>query len=113
MAFLIAQAPQGAIDQSTQLISSTVNGWMQGFSMVGDRNRLVTFEACFHHATHVIVAALLVAVLIAQVDFHSRDVIADLAQGTFYDATDMSDHCLVTFDIVVGINLDLHGVLLL
>jgi hypothetical protein len=58
--------------------------------MVSDSNRLVAFEACFHHATHVVIAVLLVAVLIAQVDFPSRDVIADLAQGTFYDTTEMS-----------------------
>jgi len=112
MALLIAQPPEGAIDQSAQLISSAVNGLIQGLSMVSDRNRLAAFEACFHHATHVVIAVLLVAVLIAQVDFHSRDVIADLAQGTFYDATDVSGQCLVTFDIAVGINLDLHGVLL-
>jgi hypothetical protein len=80
--------------------------------MVSDRKRLAAFEACFHHATHVVITVLLVAVLITQVDFHSRDVIADLAQSTFYDATDVSGQCLVTFDIPVGINLDLHGVLL-
>jgi len=113
MALLIAQPPEGAIDQSAQLISSAVNGLAQGLGMVSDRNRLTAFEAGFHHATHVVIAMLLVAVLIAQVDFHSRDVIADLAQGTFYDATDVSGQCLVTFDIAVGINLDLHGVLLL
>jgi hypothetical protein len=112
MALLIAQPPQGAIDQSAQLISSAVNGLIQGLGMVSDRNRLTAFEACFHHATHVVIAVLLVAVLIAQVDFHPGDVIADFAQGTFYDATDMSGQCLVTFDIVVGINLDLHGIFL-
>ena len=63
MALLIAQPPQGAIDQSAQLISSAVNGLIQGLGMVSDRNRLSAFEACFHHATHVVIAVLLVAVL--------------------------------------------------
>jgi hypothetical protein len=80
--------------------------------MVCDRNRLAAFEAGFHHATHVVIAMLLVAVLIAQVDFHSRNVIAELAQGTFYEVTDVSSQCLVTFDIAVGIDLDLHGIFL-
>jgi hypothetical protein len=81
--------------------------------MVSDRNRLMALEACFQHATNIIIAVLLVAVLISQVDFHSRDVIADLAQGTFYDVTEMSGQFLVTFDIMVGINLYLHGIFLL
>jgi hypothetical protein len=80
--------------------------------MVSDRNRLTAFEAGFHHATHVVIAMLLVAVLIAQVNFHSRNVMAELAQGTFYEVTDVSSQCLVTFDIAVGIDLDLHGILL-
>ena len=49
--------------------------------MVRDRDRLAAFEAGFHHATHVVMAAFLVAVLIAQVDLHSRDLIAESAQG--------------------------------
>ncbi len=69
-------------------------------------------EPGFHHATDVPIAAFLVAVLIAQVDLHSRDVIAEFAQGTLYYATDLSGQWLVTFNVTVGIDLDLHGVLL-
>jgi hypothetical protein len=69
-------------------------------------------QAGFHQAAHVVIAALLVAILITQVNFHSRDVIADSTQGTLHNATDPSGQRLVTFDITVGIDLDLHGVLL-
>jgi hypothetical protein len=105
---LIAQPPEGALDQSGQLICSAVNGLVQGRGLVRDRDGLAAFEAGFHHATHVLIAALLFAVLIAQVDFHSRDVIADSAQGTLHDATDLSGQRLATFDVTVGIDLDLH-----
>ena len=110
---LIAQPPEGALDQSGQLICSAVDGLVQGRGLVSDRDGLAAFEAGFHHATHVVIAALLVAVLIAQVDLHSRDVIAESAQGALHYATDLSGQRLVTFDVMVGIDLDLHGVLLL
>jgi hypothetical protein len=79
---------------------------------VSDRDGLAAFEAGFHHAALVVLATL-VAALVAQVDLHSRDVIADSAQGTLHYATDLSGQRLVTFDVTVGIDLDLHGVLLL
>jgi hypothetical protein len=107
---LIVQPPESALDQSGQLIRSAVNGLVQGRSLVSDRDRLVAFEADFHRTTHVI-AALLFAVLITQVDLHSRDVIADSAQSTLDYVTDLSGQRLVTFNITVGVDLDLHGVL--
>jgi hypothetical protein len=76
---------------------------------VSDRDGPATFEARLHHATHGVIAALLVAVLIAHVDLYSRDVIADSAQGTLHNATDSSDQPLVTFDVTVGIDFDLYG----
>jgi hypothetical protein len=79
---------------------------------MSDRNGLVTFEAGFHHATHVVIAALLVAVLIAQVDFDLRNVIAESAQGILHDASDLGGQHLVTFDVMVSMDLDLHGILL-
>ena len=74
--------------------------------------KLAAFEAGFHYATHVVSADLLVAVLIAQVDFHARDVIAKQVQGTLDHAADLSGQCFSTFDVAVRIDLDLHGALL-
>jgi hypothetical protein len=109
---VIAQPPEGALDHSGQLICSAVDGLVQGGCLMSDRAALMAFEAGFHHTALVVVAAL-VAGLVAQVDFHSRDVIAEPAQGTLHYATDLSGQRLVTFDAMVGIDLDLHGVLLL
>jgi hypothetical protein len=45
------------------------------------------------------------------VDLHSCDVIAESAQLTLHHATDVSAQRVETFDVMVGIDLDLHGVL--
>ena len=58
-------------------------------------------------------ADLLVAVLVAQVDLHSHDVIAESAQGPLHYATDLSSQRLAIFDVVTGVYLNLHGFLLL
>ena len=55
---------------------------------------------------------VLSAVLVAQVYLHSRDVIAEPAQGALDCATDLSGQRLATFDVMVRIDLYLHLVLL-
>jgi hypothetical protein len=109
----MVQPSEGALDQSGHLIRSTVNGLVQGRCLVSDRDGSLAFEVGFHHAAYVVIAALLGAVLIAQVDFYLRNVIAESAQGTLHDATNLSGQRLVTFDVMVSIDLDLHGSLLL
>jgi hypothetical protein len=95
------------------LIRSAVNGLVQSGCLISDRDGLTTFEADIHHAAHVLITALFVAVLIAQVDIHQGDVIAETAQSILDYSTDLISQRLVTFDVMVGIDLDLHGVLLL
>jgi hypothetical protein len=75
---------------------------------MSDRAALMALEAGFHHAALVVVAAL-VAVLVAQVDLHSCDVIAESSQGALHYAIDLSGQRLMSFDVMVGIILDLHG----
>jgi hypothetical protein len=109
--FFNALSSEGALDQSGQLTCSAVDSLGHGCFLVSDRDGLAAFEAGFHHAALVVLGAL-VAALVAQVDLHSRDVIAEMAQSTLHYATDLSGQSLVTFDVMVGIDLDLHGVLL-
>jgi hypothetical protein len=108
----MAQPSEGAFDQIGQLIRSAVNGLIRGGGMVSDRDGLAAFEADFYHTAYVVIAALLVAVLIAQVDFDLRNVIAESAQGILHDASDLGGQHLVTFDVMVSMDLDLHGILL-
>lgn len=86
MVSLIVQPSEGALDHSGQLASRTIDGQVQRGSLMRSRDGLAAFEAGFHHAAHVVIAHFLVAVLIAQVDFHPRDVIAEPTQGTIHDA---------------------------
>jgi hypothetical protein len=109
----LAKPPDGVLDQSGQLIPGAVDGLVYGRGLVSDRDGLPALQAGFHHATHRVMADLLVAVLVTQVDFQPRDVMAESAQGTFHYATDLSGQGLVTFDVVTRVYLNLHGVLLL
>jgi len=109
---LIVQLAEGMLDQSGQLIGSTVNGLVQGSCSVSDRDGLAAFEASFHHAALVVVAAF-TGIFVAQVHLHSRDVIAESAEGILYDGTHLSGQRFMTFDIMVGIDLDLHVALLI
>jgi hypothetical protein len=104
-------APKRALDQPGQLIRSAVDGLIQGRSPVSDRDGLAAFHAGFHHAP-LVALAVLIAVLVVQVDLHSRNVIANPAQRTLDYLTDLSSQRLVTFNVMVGIDLYLHGVLL-
>jgi hypothetical protein len=78
---LLALPPEGTLDHSGQLLRCAGDGFVQGRCMMRDSDWLAPFETGFHHATHGVMADFLVAVLVAQVDLHSRDVIAESAQG--------------------------------
>jgi hypothetical protein len=106
------QSAERVRDQSVQLFCRAVDGLTQGRGLVSDRNGMSAFEACFNYAALVVLAALVDAVL-AQVDLHSSNAIVDSAHGILHYTAYMSGQCLVTFDVVVGIDLYLHGVLLL
>jgi hypothetical protein len=47
------------------------------------------------------------------VNIHLSDVFAESAESILYYAADLSDQRLMACDVVIGIDLDLHGVLLL
>jgi hypothetical protein len=111
MNLVIVQPPEGALNRSGQFISSTIDSLMQGLGMVRGGDGLAAFEAGFDNAAFVILAAF-VPSRVAQVNLHSRDVIAESAQGALHCTTDMIDQSLLTLDIVVGINLNLHDAFL-
>jgi hypothetical protein len=95
-----------------QLACSATDSLTHGLRMVSHGDRLAAFEAGFHHATHVILAAF-VAVLVAQVHLHPRDVITESVQRLSHYTPNLSIQCYLTFDVVVGANLYLHSVFLL
>ena len=103
----------GTLDQSAQLIYRTVDSFAHGGRLVSDREGPVAFEVRFDHAADVVIAALLVTVLIAQMDLHLHDLIAESVQGALHDSTDLRGPRRLPFNVTVGVDLDLHGFLLL
>jgi hypothetical protein len=111
--FLIVDPLESASNQVNQLVCGANNGLVQGGCLISDCDGMAADKTGFDHAAHIVMAALLVAILIAQVDIHLREVFAEPAESILYYAADLSDQRLMACDVVVGIDLDLHGVLLL
>src|SRR5664280_382653 len=89
---------------------SALDSLVKGRCLVSDRDRLPSFKTGFHH-TALVVRATLIAVFVAQVNFHSRYMVAESDQGIFHYVTDVSAQRLMAFDVMASINLYLHGVL--
>ena len=68
MTLLIAQPAECALDQSGQLMCCAVDGLVQGRGPMSDCDGLAALRGELPSCTHVAIAALLGAVLIAQVD---------------------------------------------
>jgi hypothetical protein len=107
------QSTQRVLDQVECFLRSPVNGLVQSRGMMGNRKGLVAFETGFDHAAYVVITVLPIAVLIAQVNIDMGDAIADFAQRILYNAPDLIRQGCVTFDIVIRMDLDLHGGFLL
>jgi hypothetical protein len=71
------------------------------------RNRLVTFQARFHH-TALVMAPGFHAVLVAQVDFDPGNMVCQMTQGALHRGFGLLNHCFVTFNVMIGIDLDFH-----
>ena len=56
------------------------------------------------------VATLLVAVLVAQVHFHSRNVMTESDELILNDPSDLSRQLFTAFDVMVCIDLNQHSV---
>jgi len=73
MGLLFAMPPKCALDQSGQLVGGTSDGILYAGCLMGDRDRLTTFESRLHHASRIVRTAV-VTIFVTEVNFHSRDV---------------------------------------
>lgn len=96
-----------AVDQPVQFVCRASDSLVQIVRVLGDRQWGAALQAGLNQATFVVLARLL-AVLVAQMNLDPRDVIAVPGQGVFDFACGPSRQCLVAFNVVVGIDLDLH-----
>lgn len=79
-ATLSIMTPERALDQSDQLIGSPIDGLVDGRGILCNRDGLAALQSGFHQAALVVLAAL-IAVLIAQMNLYSCNVIANPVQG--------------------------------
>lgn len=77
--------------------------------MVSDSDRVAPLESSLHYAALIMLTAL-ATVLVAQMDLDPRDAIARMGQRLDDDTSDPGLQRFVMLDIVVGIDLDQHGV---
>jgi hypothetical protein len=107
---MIALPPERTLDQSRHFACSAVDSFVQSRRVVSDHYRLLTLEAGFDHAALIVRAALL-SVLVAEVDFHTGDPIAESIQGTLDHTCEPCGQRLMPFDVIGGIDLNSHGFL--
>jgi len=105
---MIAQPSEEVIERRFELVRCAGDGLHHGSGMVGDGGWLMALEPRFHHATQVIAAAL-VAILIADVDFHPGDLTLEAGETILHDTLDLLGQFFASGDVVVGVYLDLHG----
>jgi hypothetical protein len=99
----MALPSEEVLDHAGQPFRGAFDGFVHVRCMVCHCDRLATFNAGFHHATQGVVPALLVTVLVAQVDLHARDMLAEEAERTFHDAADEIGHRFVAVYVVIGV----------
>lgn len=80
----------------------------QCICMMSDRDRRYPFHSCLDHAP-LILNSILLAVLIAQVNFQTRDPAAESLQRSTYHFLRPPLQFFPACDIIIGIDLDHHG----
>jgi hypothetical protein len=67
-------------------------------------DRLEAGKPCLHDAALVVVARFRAAALVAEVDFHARDSVAEPPKGALDDGLDLADQLRAALDVVVCVN---------
>lgn len=98
---------QGAVEGAFQSLDSPTDGEPHGCGVVRNGGGWKAIQVGFHSATLDLLAPL-VTFLVAQVDFHSDESLAEPTQIVFHLARDVRHKLLSTFDVIVRIHQDLH-----
>lgn len=109
MAAMIVQAAERVLEQIDHLVRRTVDRLSDARGVMSDGDRWVAFEPRFHHAAFVSVAAL-GGVLVADVYLEASDVLAEPSQRIFDGGAYRCCQRLISLDVVIGVDLDLHVV---
>lgn len=110
--FMIAHPAEGMINKTLQLVGCAINCLADSRSLIGNGNRLATFDPRFHHASFIVRASALFAVFIAEMDLDAGNMLRDVVQGSFHHPFGMPDHLLVASNVMIRIDLNFHKILL-
>jgi hypothetical protein len=102
------QTTEGAFQRPLELAGGAVHGLVDRRGVMRDGGRLMAFKASLHHALLVLGPAL-VAMFIAQVHLHSRDLPTEVSERGHDDAFDHGGQGLSTLDVVIRIQQDMHS----
>jgi hypothetical protein len=80
----VVQLPKGGFNGTYQLVDSTVDRLLQSRCLVAHRERLEPGETSLKEAALILCAGFLVAIFVAKVNFHPRDLIAEAFQAVFH-----------------------------
>lgn len=105
---MICPSAEGSFEQCSQLLAGTADSLPQGRPFVAYGYRLTACRSSLHEATLVGLARL-ACVLVAEVDFHPRDLIAIPAESGVDLGLDLTNQSFVNFDVGIRIDLDLHA----
>jgi hypothetical protein len=102
------RSAEAAFHQTRQLVGSTGYRLVQVVCVLGYSHGWAAFVARFDQATHVMRAAFL-AILVAQMHFYAGDVFGKTADGILDLSCGPCGHGGVAFDVVIGVDLNLHA----
>ena len=102
--------PDSALNHFVQLFCRTGDRLVQITFMMGDSHGRAALQASFHHATLLVMSTFMTA-LFAQVHLDPSDLVKVPAQGVFDFGSGPRGERLVSVDVMVSMNLDLHAFL--
>ena len=109
MSPLVALFPEGMLDQVAQFVGRASNRLMYGLRIARYVERLMAFQPGLHRATQRMGGALRRTVLVLQMDLDAGDMRGLMGHGVLDDFANVSGQSLAALDIMVGIDLYLHG----
>lgn len=104
---MLAPLLDGIIEDPLQPLDSTIHRLLQSLSTMSHRDRLEARQAGFQHAVHALVVGLM-AVLLAEMDFHSGEPGAESAQGCLHETHDVARQPLTALNVLISVHVHSH-----
>src|SRR5690606_2093952 len=106
-AFMTGQPSQLRVDLSRQLVGAFTYGLIQRRGIRGRGNRGAAIKPRLDHAAFVILATF-AAVLVAEMNIHAADAVAETIQRLLHDGTHVGRQRLMPLDVGVGVHVYFH-----